>query len=336
MEGYVNYVPLPIRDDGDVSIMFIVVAQSPPPNTIEMYCQTSSIDYHPMPSSFTTPMHIESLDMAGLLELIVMTIRNYLFDEDDGNEDIMDMEDNENTENDASLLGGELNWDAINSMVDMDLIAHTDLWNESMNFAMEMYVYACVMGFGACVEGFKHCRPIIQIDDTFIYGKYIRKLLIATSIDADGIIDSWSWFLYTLRSQATQREGICLISNRHAGIQAAIRDPSVGWNPPYAHHRYCLRHVASNFNDKYRNKMLKDLVYRAGSQHQPRKYESCMIELKRLDEKCLEWFNKLDTKKWTLAHDGGHRYGWMTTNIVECINGVLKGLECYLSTLLFD
>ena len=70
--------------------------------------------------------------------------------------------------------------------------------------------------------------------------------------------------------------------------------------------------------------MLKDLVYRVGSQHQLRKYESCMIELKQLDEKCLEWFNRLDTKKWTLAHDGGHRYGWMTTNIAECINGVLK------------
>ncbi|KAL6333914.1 hypothetical protein AAG906_039326 [Vitis piasezkii] len=33
----------------------------------------------------------------------------------------------------------------------------------------------------------------------------------------------------------------------------------------------------------------------------------------------------LDTKKWTLAHDGRHRYGWMTTNIAKCINGVLKG-----------
>ena len=41
--------------------MFTVVAQSPPPNTIEMYFQTSSINYHPMLSSFTIPMHIESL-----------------------------------------------------------------------------------------------------------------------------------------------------------------------------------------------------------------------------------------------------------------------------------
>ncbi|KAJ9675204.1 hypothetical protein PVL29_024234 [Vitis rotundifolia] len=513
--GTVNYVPLPIRDDGDVSIMFTVVAQSPPPNTIEMYCQTSSIDHHPMPSSFTTPMHIESLgpsqqmakentsspmymqsydndmepivrvDMPGVTDLIVMTVGNYvdILPGNDDDNDIMDMGDNENIENNASLLGGgehdvpsplsrELNWDVINSMADKDLIARTGLWNESDElfkglrfeskrlracrrkphglFEITKYIgpHTCVYpklsqdhsqldstfiareiqnvvqrdhtisiaalhqivkdkfgynlhykriweakrkaiirifddwnesyqalprwmnivkltnpgtkvvwktsvlagcngnvrfmrvfwAFGACVEGFKHCRLVIQIDVTFLYGKYIGKLLIATSIDANGHIfplafaiveeessDSWSWFLYTLRSQVTQREGICLISNRHAGIQAAIRDPSVGWNPPYAQHRYCLRHVASNFNDKYRNKMLKDLVYRAGSQHQSRKYESCMIELKRLDEKCLEWFNRLDTKKWTLAYDGGHRYGWMTTNIAECINGVLKG-----------
>ena len=64
---------------------------------------------------------------------------------------------------------------------------------------------------------------------------------------------------------------------------------------------------------KYRNKMLKDLVYRVGSQHQSRKYESCMTKLKQLDEKCLEWFNRLDMKKWTLAHDGRDWYGWMIT-----------------------
>ena len=29
--------------------------------------------------------------------------------------------------------------------------------------------------------------------------------------------------------------------------------------------------------------------------------------------------------KWTQSHDGGRRYGVMTTNISECFNGVLKG-----------
>ncbi|XP_034679684.1 uncharacterized protein LOC117909731 [Vitis riparia] len=40
--------------------------------------------------------------------------------------------------------------------------------------------------FGASVEGFKHCRPIIRIDGTFLHGKYMGKLLITTSIDGNG------------------------------------------------------------------------------------------------------------------------------------------------------
>ena len=32
-----------------------------------------------------------------------------------------------------------------------------------------------------------------------------------------------------------------------------------------------------------------------------------------------------DVEKWTQSHDGGKRYGAMTTNIFECFNGVLKG-----------
>ena len=35
-----------------------------------------------------------------------------------------------------------------------------------------------------------------------------------------------------------------------------------------------------------------------------------------------------DLDKWTQSHDGGRRYGTMTTNISECFNGVLKGARC--------
>ncbi|RVW36674.1 hypothetical protein CK203_104653 [Vitis vinifera] len=83
----------------------------------------------------TSPMYMQSydndmepivmVDLAAVTDSIVMIVENYvdilpgnddddddddddnveLFDEDNGNEDIMNMEDNENTENDASLLG---------------------------------------------------------------------------------------------------------------------------------------------------------------------------------------------------------------------------------------
>ena len=54
-----NYVTLPILDDGDVSILFSVVAQSPPSNTIKIYYQTSSRDHDDIPSGFITLVHIE-------------------------------------------------------------------------------------------------------------------------------------------------------------------------------------------------------------------------------------------------------------------------------------
>ena len=170
-----------------MSIMFDVVAQSPPPNTIKMYCQTSSRDHDDMLSGFTAPVHIEAIgpsqqrveentsspmsfqsydneiepvmgvELAGMIEPIMMTTTNFvdilpnndddnveLFDEDDADEDIMNMEDNGNNvigENDVSLFGsehdvlpplfGQLNWDVINYMINHDLTTITGLWNET-------------------------------------------------------------------------------------------------------------------------------------------------------------------------------------------------------------
>ena len=49
--------------------------------------------------------------------------------------------------------------------------------------------FMCVFWtFGSSIEGFKHCRPIVKFDGTLLYGKYMGKLLIATSIDANGHI----------------------------------------------------------------------------------------------------------------------------------------------------
>ena len=41
----INYIQLPIKDDDDVRLMFHVVAQILPSNTIEMYLQTRPMDH---------------------------------------------------------------------------------------------------------------------------------------------------------------------------------------------------------------------------------------------------------------------------------------------------
>ncbi|KAL8533393.1 hypothetical protein ACS0TY_009686 [Phlomoides rotata] len=50
-----------------------------------------------------------------------------------------------------------------------------------------------------------------------------------------------------------------------------------------------------------------------------------MRQIEGLDRGAHEYLRAIDASKWTFSHDGGHRYGVMTTNISEAINSVLKG-----------
>ncbi|XP_025697392.1 uncharacterized protein [Arachis hypogaea] len=56
--------------------------------------------------------------------------------------------------------------------------------------------------------------------------------------------------------------------------------------------------------------------------------EEYNINYKRLeerDEAYARWCDAIGLRHWVLTFDEGHRWGHMTTNLVECINSVLKG-----------
>ncbi|XP_021595104.1 uncharacterized protein LOC110601981 [Manihot esculenta] len=85
------------------------------------------------------------------------------------------------------------------------------------------------------IEGFKHCRPIIFVDGTFLYGKYSGCILCATGLDGNNQIfplafaivekedsDNWGWFMSCLRVYVTEREDLCVISDRHIGIEKSM------------------------------------------------------------------------------------------------------------------
>ena len=78
----------------------------------------------------------------------------------------------------------------------------------------------------------------MSIDGTYLYGKYKGTLLISKgcgrnnklfpltfAITEGENIDSWGWFLECIRNRVTQQAGICVISDRHPGIMAAMIDP---------------------------------------------------------------------------------------------------------------
>ena len=86
---------------------------------------------------------------------------------------------------------------------------------------------------------FKHCRPVINIDATHLYGKYKGKLMIAMATDANNKIyplafavvkreriETWGWFLACIRRYVIDRSKLCVISDRHPRIQVVFRDTS--------------------------------------------------------------------------------------------------------------
>ncbi|KAL9671649.1 hypothetical protein QQ045_009219 [Rhodiola kirilowii] len=101
-----------------------------------------------------------------------------------------------------------------------------------------MQVNQIFWAFSECIHAFKHCRPILSIDDKHMYMKYNAKLLVAIGLDVNNHIlllafalvesentSSWKWFMSCIREGVTQREGLCVVSDRHAGILAAMREP---------------------------------------------------------------------------------------------------------------
>ena len=118
------------------------------------------------------------------------------------------------------------------------------------------------------------------------HGKYKGKLLIAMATDANNEVyplaftiveseskETWGWFLACLMQFVTNRNNLCIIF----GIKACFDDKSMTWlQPPKVHHRYCLHHVASNVNTKWKIPELKNFVWREANANQLKKLKAIL------------------------------------------------------------
>ncbi|KAL9685796.1 hypothetical protein QQ045_023249 [Rhodiola kirilowii] len=89
-------------------------------------------------------------------------------------------------------------------------------------------------------------------------------LPIAYALVESENVESWKWFMMCIRNGVTQRQGLCIISDRHIGIIRVMKEDD--WMPPKAYHRICIRHFASNLNQKVKciahRDLLKDIAKR--------------------------------------------------------------------------
>ncbi|XP_016204688.1 uncharacterized protein LOC107645222 [Arachis ipaensis] len=206
-------------------------------------------------------------------------------------------------------------------------------WDESYH-QLRRYLNA----LQAFVPAFRHCKPMVSVDGTHLYGKYAGTLLMDIAQDGNNNIlpvafaiverentDSWYFFLTNLRRHVATRPGVVLISDRHAAIKAALEREGCGRE----HNVYCVRHIASNFATSFKSKEAKRYLVNAAyskTQEQSQYYlELISSEDPVTSLQMMEWIRGLEPPKWLQHLDEGRRYGHMTTNLSECINSVLKG-----------
>ncbi|CAJ2632602.1 unnamed protein product [Trifolium pratense] len=203
----------------------------------------------------------------------------------------------------------------------------------------EVHFERLFLAFKPCIEGFAHCKPIVQVDGTFLTGKYKGTLLLAVAQDGNAHIfpvayaivegetkDAWNLFLKHLRENVTPQENICLISDRHASIKSAFENPSNGWNHSSSH-VYCIRHIAQNFMRAIKNRKLRKYAVNMGYAPSEPTFMYWRHKIAKKSPTALAWVDDLPKPKWTQAYDGGIRWGHMTSNLAEAMNSVFKDIR---------
>ncbi|XP_075095112.1 uncharacterized protein LOC142173424 [Nicotiana tabacum] len=95
------------------------------------------------------------------------------------------------------------------------------------------FLYAFIAKY-ASIRGWIYCRPTIVVDESFLKSTYRGTILTASTQDAEGqilplayaIVDSendalWEWFFVQFIETYGQREGMCIVSDKHDGIWRA-------------------------------------------------------------------------------------------------------------------
>ncbi|KAK4383659.1 hypothetical protein Sango_2722100 [Sesamum angolense] len=121
---------------------------------------------------------------------------------------------------------------------------------------------------------------------------------------------------YVSESSRTKWRVLC--KHNIEGFQFCRKSISVDGTHLYTKYKHTILIAAAMDGNQ------QDLCWQAGSKYQLRKFNRIMEEIKKQNVGAFVFLDQINKKKWTASHDGGWRFGILTTNMSECINGVLK------------
>ncbi|XP_012854412.1 PREDICTED: uncharacterized protein LOC105973918 [Erythranthe guttata] len=209
----------------------------------------------------------------------------------------------------------------------------------------------CFFSFGACLSGFKFCRPILFLDGTFLKGRYKGILLSAMAKDArNGLYpvafavvheendSNWNYFMEHLKCCISSDRVLTFVSDRQHGILEAVRNIF-----PNCYNAFCLLHLENNLRYKlsgisssYRDVLVNQLIACAYAPTKEIFHEK--LQKFKIDGswKVVDFLSDLPFKNWANAYFEGHRYGELYSNAVESWNGTIKKFRHLPITHLVD
>ncbi|XP_075107054.1 uncharacterized protein LOC107779326 [Nicotiana tabacum] len=176
----------------------------------------------------------------------------------------------------------------------------------------DRFMYAFVALYPS-IKGWQYCKPVVVVDGNFIKSTYRGTLLITSIQDPAGSIlplayaiiysennASWEWFFARFKDAFGEREGICIVSDRHGGIENA---------------------AATLYPQ------LKDIFFAMAKAYTVEKFDYHMAEVERIDKRIKDYLINVGYERWSRAHSAINKTLTMTSNIAKSINAVLKAVR---------
>ncbi|XP_022875814.1 uncharacterized protein LOC111394295 [Olea europaea var. sylvestris] len=160
---------------------------------------------------------------------------------------------------------------------------------------------------GASIWGWKHCRPVVVIDGTYLNGHY-------------------GGTLFTLRKVYGDRDDLCFVSDRHNSIKRAIENVYTG-----TCHEICSYHLLQNLKSRFgrSGQNITQAFSAAVRAYTLLEYEYYMQQLDSINEKIRGYLDEVGLERWSRFHMSSNWYSTMTSNIVESVNAVTKSAKNY-------
>jgi len=201
--------------------------------------------------------------------------------------------------------------------------------------------YRCFIAPAATRLAFQHLRPFIAMDACHTMSRYRLTLMIATMIDGNGQIvpmcwalvpkesyNQWLWFLKHVREafntehfEINQLEKLVIMSDREKGLAKVVDEVL-----PNTKHSHCCQHIAANIQSRF-GMACRKLFWIAAYARTKAGFDRAIDAILKENRPAAAYLRSIPAETWATHAFPVPRYGHITSNIVESLNGTWKHLR---------